>query len=131
MPVRPGTRFDPYEILGLIGAGGMSEVSKPHDTRLDRRVAIKALPIELSADSEWRPFEREGKMLSALSHPHICTLYDVGERDGACAILRHAGSSLRADHIRRGASSTVEVDGWAFGECDAQDGNSGCPETLR
>ena len=80
MPLTAGTRLGPYEVLGLIGAGGMGEVYKARDTRLDRTVAIKILPTVLSADPERRArFEREAKTIAGLSHPHICTLFDVGE----------------------------------------------------
>ena len=80
----PGTRLGPYEITGKIGAGGMGEVYKARDTRLGRTVAIKVLPTEVSADEARRlRLEREARAISGLSHPHICTLYDVGEHDGA------------------------------------------------
>ena len=79
MSLASGTRLGPYEILGLIGAGGMGEVYKARDTRLDRTVALKILPPELSADSERRArFEREARAIASLAHPHICTLFDIG-----------------------------------------------------
>jgi serine/threonine protein kinase len=78
MPVQPGARLGPYEIQAAIGAGGMGEVYKARDTRLDRTVAIKVLPAELSSDPERRArFEREAKTIAGPSHPHICTLHDV------------------------------------------------------
>ena len=74
-----GTRLGPYEILSPLGAGGMGEVYKARDTRLERTVAVKVLPQHLSAAPEIRQrFEREAKTISQLSHPHICALYDVG-----------------------------------------------------
>ena len=74
MPLAAGTRLGPYEILGLIGAGGMGEVYKACDTRLDRTVAIKVLPTELSADPDrLRRFEREARAVASLNHPHILT----------------------------------------------------------
>ena len=80
MPLAAGTRLGPYEVLALIGAGGMGEVYKARDTRLDRSVAIKILPAELGADPERRVrFEREARAIASLAHPHICTLYDIGE----------------------------------------------------
>jgi len=80
MPLAAGTRLGPYEVLGLIGAGGMGEVYKARDTRLDRSVAIKILPAELSADPDRRArFEREARAIASLAHPQICTLYDIGE----------------------------------------------------
>lgn len=82
MPLNTGTRLGPYEILGAIGAGGMGEVYKAQDTRLDRVVAIKVLPAHLSGTAEVRArFEREARAVSSLNHPHICTLHDIG-REG-------------------------------------------------
>jgi serine/threonine protein kinase len=73
----------PYEILSPLGAGGMGEVYKAKDTRLGRDVAIKVLPSHLSASPELRHrFEREAKAISQLTHPHICTLHDVGSEGG-------------------------------------------------
>ena len=82
MTLAAGSRLGPYEILSPIGAGGMGEVYKARDTRLDRTVAVKVLPEHLSASPEVRQrFEREAKTISQLSHPHICAIYDVG-REG-------------------------------------------------
>jgi len=79
MPLAHGARLGPYEIESAIGAGGMGEVYKARDTRLDRSVAIKILPSELSADPDRRKrFEREARAVAALNHPHICALHDVG-----------------------------------------------------
>jgi serine/threonine protein kinase len=79
MTLATGTKLGPYEILAPIGAGGMGEVYKARDTRLERTVAVKVLPQHLSASPEVRQrFEREAKTISQLSHPHICALYDVG-----------------------------------------------------
>lgn len=75
----PGTRLGPYEILDAIGAGGMGEVYRGRDTRLDRVVAIKVLASALASDVQSRErFEREAKAISSLNHPNICALYDVG-----------------------------------------------------
>ena len=83
MPLSGGTRLGPYEILAPVGAGGMGEVYRARDTRLDRTVAVKVLPGHLSASEEVRQrFEREAKTISQLSHPHVCALYDVGNQDG-------------------------------------------------
>jgi serine/threonine protein kinase/Tol biopolymer transport system component len=80
MTLEPGAHLGPYEIMALLGAGGMGEVYKARDTRLDRTVAIKILPPELGADPDRRArFEREARAISQLSHPHICSLFDVGE----------------------------------------------------
>jgi hypothetical protein len=79
MSLAAGTRLGPYEVLGLIGAGGMGEVYRANDTRLDRTVAIKVLPEGLAADAERRArFEREARAVAALSHPNIVALFDVG-----------------------------------------------------
>src|SRR5678815_4620913 len=83
MALAPGVRLGPYEIAAPIGAGGMGEVYRARDTRLDRTVAIKVLPESLAADPQLRErFEREARAISSLNHPHICTLYDVGHQDG-------------------------------------------------
>ena len=80
----PGTLLGHYKIVAQVGAGGMGEVYRAQDPRLDRDVAIKVLPTELSTDEERRArFEREARAISSLSHPHICTLYDIGDYDGA------------------------------------------------
>ena len=99
MSLVAGTRLGPYEIQSAIGAGGMGEVYKARDTRLDRTVAIKILPTELSSDDERRTrFAREAKTIAGLNHPHICTLYDVGEHDGATFLVMELldGEPLRA-----------------------------------
>src|SRR5215813_6819844 len=83
MRLSVGTRLGPYEIVALIGAGGMGEVYRAKDTRLDRTVAIKVLPPNLSAaPSSMQRFGREARAASALNHPNICALYDIGEDAG-------------------------------------------------
>src|SRR2546429_2367839 len=83
MTVGAGSRLGPYEVLSPLGAGGMGEVWKARDTRLERTVAIKVLPDHLASSPDVRQrFEREAKTISQLSHPHICALYDVGNQDG-------------------------------------------------
>jgi serine/threonine protein kinase len=99
MPLTVGDKLGPYEILGPIGAGGMGEVYKARDTRLDRAVAIKVLPSQLAAHPELRQrLEREARAVSSLNHPHICTLYDVGEVDGIVFLVLEylAGETLAA-----------------------------------
>ncbi len=87
MTIAAGSRLGPYEVLSPLGSGGMGEVYKTKDTRLERTVAIKVLPSHLSPSPEVRQrFEREAKTISQLSHPHICALYDVG-REGATDFL--------------------------------------------
>ena len=83
MPLSKGARLGPYEIEAAIGAGGMGEVYRARDTRLDRTVAIKVLPAGVAADPDRRRrFEQEARAASALNHPHICVLYDVGSQEG-------------------------------------------------
>jgi len=83
MNLLSGTRLGPYEIEALIGAGGMGEVYRATDTRLNRGVAVKVLSSRLTAEpSAKQRFEREAHTASALNDPHICTIYDVGEHDG-------------------------------------------------
>src|SRR6185312_13352589 len=83
MALSTGTRLGPYEIISPLGAGGMGEVYRARDTRLERTVAIKVLPAHLSSNPDLRQrLEREAKAISKLSHPHICTLHDIGHQDG-------------------------------------------------
>src|ERR1700751_5573776 len=83
MALTSGTKLGPYEIQSALGAGGMGEVYRAKDTRLDRTVAVKILPAHLSNDPVRKQrFEREAKTISSLNHPHICALYDVGHQDG-------------------------------------------------
>jgi serine/threonine protein kinase len=83
MALAAATRLGPYEILAPLGAGGMGEVYRARDTRLERTVAIKILPAQLSSDPiRKQRFEREAKTISSLNHPHICVLYDIGHQDG-------------------------------------------------
>ena len=105
MALESGTRLGPYAILSPIGAGGMGEVYKATDTRLDRTVAVKVLP-ELFADSPERKarFEREAKAISQLNHPHICTLHDVGEQDGIdYLVMEYIEGETLAERLRKGA----------------------------
>jgi serine/threonine protein kinase len=99
-----GRRLGPYEIATLLGAGGMGEVYRARDTRLDRLVAIKVLPAHLTANDASRArFEREARAISALSHPNICALYDVG-RDGATEylVMEYLEGQTLADLLVRG-----------------------------
>ena len=104
MSLAPGTRLGPYEVLSQIGAGGMGEVYKARDTRLDRSVAIKVLPAELSSDPERRArFEREARAIASLAHPHICTLHDIGTHDGTTyLVMEHLAGESLADRVARG-----------------------------
>src|SRR5215831_11463622 len=83
MPLLSGTKLGPYEITAPLGAGGMGELYRARDTRLERTVAIKILPAHLSSDpGRKQRFEREAKTISSLNHPHICVLHDIGQQDG-------------------------------------------------
>ena len=98
MPLDPGTRLGPYEIVKLLGIGGMGEVYRARDTRLDRIVAIKILPAALSADSDrLHRFEREARSASALNHPNIVTVYELGQHDATRYIAMELieGKTLR------------------------------------
>ena len=99
-----GSRLGPYEIVAPIGAGGMGEVYKAKDTRLDRTVAIKVLPEHLAESPERKArFEREAKAISQLNHPHICTLYDVGEQDGIdFIVMEYIEGETLAERVKRG-----------------------------
>ena len=109
----PGTRLGPYEIVALVGEGGMGQVFKARDTRLDRTVAIKMLPASLAADPQRRErFEREARNISRLEHPHICPLYDVGEHDGhAYLVMQFLEGDTLAERLEHGPltiSQTLE-----------------------
>jgi serine/threonine-protein kinase len=102
-----GTRLGPYEIVTPLGAGGMGEVYQARDTRLDRVVAIKVLPDGFADDPQFRErFDREARVVSQLTHPHICTLHDVGEHDGVAFLVMECleGETL-ADRLARAAAS--------------------------
>ena len=93
MTLAPGTRLGPYEILGMLGAGGMGQVYRARDTRLDRTVAIKTLHAESRDPDQRSRFEREAKAIAALTHPNICTLHDVGREQAA------TGSGQGVDYL--------------------------------
>ena len=100
MNLPAGTRLGPYEILSALGAGGMGEVYKARDTRLERTVAVKVLSGSSSADLRQR-FEREARAISSLNHPHICTVYDVGQQDGIDFLVMECLEGETLDqHIR-------------------------------
>ena len=118
MPLTPGLRLGPYEITGAVGKGGMGEVYRARDSRLERDVAIKVLPPALVNDPQFRArFEREAKSVSALNHPHICTLHDVGQQVVGSESVHYLvmemieGESL-ADRIEHGPLSLEEVLRW-------------------
>src|SRR6059036_741417 len=83
MPLSPGTRLGSYEVLGQLGSGGMGEIYRARDTRLDRIVAIKVLSTVHAENIEFRQRqEREARAVSSLAHPHICALFDIGRENG-------------------------------------------------
>ena len=104
MALSAGTRLGPYEILAPLGAGGMGEVYRTKDTRLDRTVAIKVLPPETAADPHLKArFEREARAISALAHPNICTLYDVGDEAGQTfLVMEHLEGQTLAERLKKG-----------------------------
>ena len=111
MALTPGTTLGPYEILSPIGAGGMGEVYKARDTRLDRTVAIKVLPEHVASDPDLKQrFEREAKAISSLNHPHIYTLYDIGQEGGTDFLVMEylEGESLEA-RLARGPLLLTEA----------------------
>ena len=105
MTIETGARLGPYEILGPIGAGGMGEVYRARDTRLGRDVAVKVLPAHMSSSAELRQrLEREAKTISQLSHPHICTLHDVGHQNGTdYLVMEFLEGETLADRLAKGA----------------------------
>ena len=105
MSLNSGTKLGPYEIVAPIGAGGMGEVYKAKDTRLDRTVAIKVLPSHVASNPAVRQrFEREARAVSSLNHPHICTLYDIGSENGVdFMVMEHIEGDTLADRLKKGA----------------------------
>jgi len=111
MALPSGTRLGPYEILSALGAGGMGEVYRAKDTRLDRAVAIKVLPAQLSSDPDRRArFEREARAVSSLNHPHICTLHDIGRQDGIdYLVMEYVEGETLAARLTRGPLPIEQV----------------------
>ena len=105
MSLTPGAKLGPYEILAPLGAGGMGEVYKAKDTRLERTVAIKVLPSHLSDNAQVKErFEREARAVSSLNHPHICTLHDIGSENGIdFMVMEHIEGDTLADRLTKGA----------------------------
>ena len=123
MPIEPGTRFGPYEIVAPLGAGGMGEVYRALDTRLERTVAVKVLSAVLARDPEFRArFEREARSISALNHPHICTLHDVGrEGDVEYLVMEYLEGEPLSARLARGPIPAGEALGYAVQIADALD----------
>ncbi len=111
MALTSGTKLGPYEIQSPLGAGGMGEVYRAKDTRLDRTVAVKILPAHLSANLEARQrFEREARAISSLNHPNICTLHDVGHQNGTeYLVMEFLEGETLADRLMKGPLSPEQV----------------------
>ena len=111
MTLTSGTKLGPYEVVAPAGAGGMGEVYRARDTRLDRSVAIKVLPTHLSSDPEAKQrFDREARAISSLNHPNICTLYDIGHQEGTDFLVMELleGETL-ADRLVKGPLPPEQV----------------------
>src|SRR5712692_10167174 len=123
MSLSPGSRLGPYEVLSPLGAGGMGEVYKAKDTRLDRTVAVKVLPQHLSESADVRQrFEREARTISSLSHPHICALYDVGNQDGVeYLVMEFLEGETLADRLGRGPLPPEQLLRYGIEMADALD----------
>src|SRR2546422_6154300 len=123
MTLRTGARLGPYEILAPLGAGGMGEVYRARDTRLERTVAVKVLPAHLSTSPESRQrFDREARMISQLSHPHICALYDVGHQDGMdYLVMEYLEGETLADRLVKGRLPIEQILRYAIEIADALD----------
>ncbi len=111
MATAVGTRLGPYQIEAAIGAGGMGEVYRAKDTRLDRTVAVKVLPAQLAKNPEFRQrFDREARAVSQLSHPNICALYDVGSEEGLdYLVMEYLEGETLADRLAKGALPIDQV----------------------
>ena len=123
MKLDAGTRLGPYEIVAPLGAGGMGEVYRARDTRLDREVAVKVLPGELAASAEMKQrFEREARAVSQLSHPHICAIYDVGSQDGVeYLVMELLDGETLATRLARGPLPLEQVLRYGSDIADALD----------
>ena len=111
MSLTSGTKLGPYEIQSPLGAGGMGEVYRARDTRLERIVAIKILPSHLSENAEARQrFDREARTISSLNHPNVCTLHDVGHQDGIdYLVMEYLEGETLADRLRKGPMPSDQV----------------------
>ncbi len=123
MTLSQGTRLGPYEILAPVGAGGMGEVYRARDTRLERTVAVKVLPPHLSGSEEIRQrFEREARAISSLSHAHICALYDVGNQEGTeYLVMEFLEGETLTDRLGRGSLPLDQVLRYGIEIADALD----------
>ncbi len=111
MPLTPGTKLGPYEIQSPLGAGGMGEVYRANDTRLDRVVAVKVLAAHLSSSPDLKQrMEREARAISALNHPHICQLFDIGSQNGTdYLVMEFLDGETLAKRLAKGAMALPEI----------------------
>jgi eukaryotic-like serine/threonine-protein kinase len=124
MTLAAGTKLGPYEILGFLGAGGMGEVYRACDVRLDRAVAIKILRDREAQKSDAKQrFDREARAISSLNHPNICHLYDVGEQDGVSyLVMEYLDGQTLADRLSRGPLPLEQVVRYGIEICDGLEG---------
>src|SRR5271169_6720691 len=120
MALTSGTKLGPYEIQSPLGAGGMGEVYRARDTRLDRTVAVKILSAHLSSNADAKQrFEREARAISSLNHPNICTLHDVGHQDGAdFLVMEYLEGETLADRLMKGPLPPDQVLRYGIEICD-------------
>ena len=120
MALSSGTKLGPYEIQSPLGAGGMGEVYRARDTRLDRTVAVKILPSHLSDNPEARQrFDQEARTISSVNHPHICTLYDVGHQDGIdYLVMEYLEGETLAERLAKGPLPMEQVLRYGVDICD-------------
>jgi serine/threonine protein kinase/tetratricopeptide (TPR) repeat protein len=123
LSLQPGDRIGPYEILSAVGAGGMGEVYRARDMRLERTVAVKVLPAHSSSDPGLRErFDREARAISSLNHPHICVLHDIGNQDGiSYLVMEFLEGETLADRLSRGPLPIDQVVRYAIEIADALD----------
>src|SRR3981189_3527302 len=123
MAILPGRRLGPYEILSSVGWGGRGGVYRARDTRLDRIVAIKVLPTHVADRSELRErFEREARTIASLNHPHICTLYDIGQQDGIdYLVMEYLEGETLSQRLLKGSLPLEQVLAYAIEIANALD----------
>src|SRR5215471_1817201 len=122
MSLSPGDHLGPYEIVSPVGAGGMGEVYRARDMRLDRIVAIKVLSAHMDSPASRERFEREARAVSSLNHPHICALYDVGNQDGrAYLVMEYLAGETLAARLAQGPLAIDKVLEYATQIADALD----------
>src|SRR5271169_7069565 len=116
-----GTKLGPHEIQTALGAGGMGEVYRARDTRLERTVAVKILPSHLSSNPEAKQrFEREARTISSLNHPNICVLHDVGSQDGTSyLVMEYVDGETLDSRLQRGPMPLKQALECGVQICDA------------